>query len=431
MLTTEPDNLEAFIKEIQAAALNQKDSMVLIQVELVRGIQFARANAFDSAVHIFQNAWEFGYRRSDTLMMVMALNNIAGVHNYLGNYERSLEYNQKAIDLLGTPKDAVSKAKLLLSRGKIQNINDQSEEAMFSLKAAADIFQATGSEDLWLNTMREMGVTYAKQDKHMDALSLYYAVLPLMRDKAFDQELVELKQRMAESYIHLGQFERALPLLKESLESIDSLNIGFSKEPILKMLIEASAEAGNVDDAMMYSRMLVDWTKEMEESNVKATVEKLELQYQARQKDLQNTVLQAEARQRELQLENARYLLMGLFALLVLLSVGMAVIYFYSRKVKALNRELEEVNAGLEEVIEEKTAKLELRTQRIMETSFSLAHDIRSSVVTVLGAVQLMQTEADLSSADQVLVEAVYVSSNKLDTSVQSLITRLDNSLKE
>lgn len=426
MLNAEPEILNPLLNKVYNEAIWLNDSNVMIKLDLIRGVQYARRNVFDSALHVFQKAWEYGYRHADTLMSVRALNNIAGVYNYLGDYNRSLDYNKKAIDLLGHKKDRFSKAKLLLSRGKVQNLNKQSDQAMVSLMEAAEIFKEMHNEVLWLNTVTEMGFASARQDKHEEALSLYRSVLPLYQSRPYDLELIELNQRMADSYMHLKQYDKALPILKQCLSIADSLEFESSKEPVLEMLVEVCAQLGMAEQAVEYSRMLVAYSKDLKERNVKAAVEELEMKHQTRQKALENEVLRAEAMQRELELKNTRYLLLVVLIMLLMVGGSSLAIYRYNRKIKSLNSELELLNADLERAVEIKTAKLEERNKQILETSFSLAHEIRSNVATVLGAIELIKLESNLENVDIELLKAVVESSKSLDFSVKELISRLE-----
>lgn len=421
-----PQELLPLLQSISVRAKQLKDSSVLARVDLMGGVVYARANAFDSALHVFQRAWEYGFRHKDTLMSIKALNNIAGVYNYLHDYDRSLEYNQKAIQLQEGRKDRFSKAKLLLSRGRVQNLNDQPEHAMRSLKEAAQIFKALNSEVLWLNTVREMGFASAQQHKHQEALALYRSVLPLYESRPYDLELIELNQRMAESYMELGQFNKALPELQNSLMMADSLKFESAKEPALQMLVEVAAQLSMADLAVQYSQELVAYTNDMKDRNVKEAVEELEMQHQVRQKVLENEVLKSEALQRELELSNIRSLLIALALLLLVVGLFSAAIYRYSQKIKSLNHKLEILNADLEKVVQAKTARLEERNKQILATSFSLAHEIRSNVATALGAIELIKLESGSEAFDDQLMKAVIDSSRNLDKSVKELISRLE-----
>lgn len=421
-----PEELKPLLHAISDAAEALDEKRVLARVDLMTGVIYARSNAFDSALHMFQRAWEYGFQNQDTLMSIKALNNIAGVYNYLQDYDRSLEYNQKAIELQSERKDKLSTAKLLLSRGRVQNLNNQAAEAMESLTQAAETFKELGDEVYWLNTVREMGYASAKQDKHREALALYRSVLPLYESRPYDLELIELNQRMAESYLELGQLSKALPVLENSLVMADSLKFESAKEPALNMLVEVTAKLGLADQAVKYSQMLVAYTNDMKDRNVKQAVEALEMKHQMRQKVLENEVLKSEAAQRELELSNFQSILIALAAILLIVGLFSVALYRYSQKVKVLNRELGKLNADLEAAVQAKTARLEERNKQILATSFSLAHEIRSNVATTLGAIELIKLESGTEVLDDDLMKAVVDSSKNLDRSVKELISRLE-----
>ncbi len=97
-----------------------------------------------------------------------------------------------------------------------------------------------------------------------------------------------------------------------------------------------------------------------------------------------------------------------------------------NEELRAQQEEITSINNRLEELVQERTAKLEARNQQLSEYAFFNAHKLRSPISTILGLQEVLRLTAEFDQK-LLIIEKLFESVAQLDIVVKKGQTLLDN----
>lgn len=416
---SEPFRLDSMAQEIANLAQSRDDYARLAMANMYDGISSAMKNDFGPALQSFQLAWQIGIETDDRDLQVHALTNMAGVYKYAGKPSSAEEKLIKAIELLEDTEWQQTLANNLLALAIIQEENKKIEVAKLSVTKAMDIFEKEQNISMYLSCVEQLGGLLERSGNLNDALKVYrFAINGRTR---FEESglLISLHRNIGSIHLKQRKYDLAKDHLELSLHLSDSLQNYLEQDSTLVKLIHVSATMGEVEKTNYYTQRLVRFHRMQEEKHVEETLASLETEYLLNEQKLENRALKAESEQAKLQLSRNRAILYGLLAALALLIAITIIAIAFIRRVRAFNDELEQTVA-------EKTAEVVQRNDKLRETSFQLAHELRSCVSTLLGAKHLLDEKGLPGELDMELYEAIGESTERMDVTIKAMIRKLD-----
>lgn len=417
-----PTKLDSMVSIIFEAAGEKEDKPSLSVAHMYNGIGHAMKSDFGPALQSFQTAWRLAAELNDTMLQVNALTNMAGVYKFVGQSSKAKEKLHKALSLLTGPGRVETRGTTYLALAIVQEEEGDFEGAIGSLRTAMDIFDKAQNLTRYLSCVEQLGQLMEKKGDYNDALKVYRFAMN-GRVRAEEAALtIAIYRRMGIAYYKMKNYKEAQTHLETSLTLSDSLAFFLNQDSTLVSLINVSASLGDVEKNNYYTKRLVQFHKMQEAKNVEETLASLETEYLLNEQKLENRVLQAESAQAKSELARNEAIIIGLVVgLLLLISLVAVAIAFY-RKVKSFNMQLEIKVA-------EKTAEVVERNAKLRETSIALAHELRSSVATILGAKSLLDEDGIPEGIDKDLYEAIGYSTEQMDITIKALIQRLDDDI--
>jgi len=415
----EPYKLDSIAEVIARAATKEGDPKSLSMAKMYDGIASAMTGDHGPALEGFQEAWVYAIDANDTVLQVNALTNMAGVYKFAGQPDKAEEKLAKALEILDDPEMQPSRANTLLALGILQEETGRFSEASESISYAMRIFDEVEDVSLYLSCVERLGGIMQHTGNVDGALSLYSFALK-GRDEAHQQGMtIPIYRSLGDAYIQKGQFAKAKVHLETALSMGDSLNYLLMMDSTLVRLIRVSAALADPSAINKYTKRLVQYHDAQEDKSVRETLASLENEYLLNEQKLINRALLAESEQARLEVTNSRLYTIGLIIIVLLLLAIAIVAIAFIKRVQGFNKQLEVK-------VDEKTHEVIERNNKLKETSFKLARELRSGVSTLLGAKQLLDENGVPPELDKELYDAIGDSTEKLDHTIKAMIKNLD-----
>ncbi|WP_040629849.1 CHAT domain-containing tetratricopeptide repeat protein [Fortiea contorta] len=247
------ESLKEALKLQQQAGFNLSD-----QANTIADIGEIYAGQADyrTAIDYYQQAGKLFQQAGNTRMLSRTFVMIANVHrNFSGNYEKALEFVDKALELQIDDKDNYAftlgqKADIYLSQANYQKALDEYNKALelqrsipnsreearilrdiayvyrnlgdykLSLETynkALDIYKLTPNKTAEIRTLNSIASLYEWQDKYNEALQYYQKVLSLLNKDDYQSE-IQVIWGMTETYTSLKDYPKALELANRALK---------------------------------------------------------------------------------------------------------------------------------------------------------------------------------------------------------------------
>ncbi len=328
---------------------------------------------YDVAFEFHHRALELLEKASDKEGMFDALtalgriqNEMGGVENVrpsqnqMGNYERALNYFQRAEELVEQVGTKRNKVILWLNMGFSYGSLKNYDLALEYFEKSLDYIEELEDKDLLAYCYGLTGWVYSMKEDHEKALEFHLETLKLHR---------EVKNRVAEirdlntvggTYLFIGDYEKAYPYLEEGLSLAKEMENKHDMMAFYVNLSEVFRQKKDYEKALEYHGLYADVKDEIINEGKNKEIADLQVKYETAQKEKEIEI-------KELALSKQRNIrnLVAAIAGLVLVLAG--VTYNRYRFKAKTNKKLEAVNALLDK---ENEAKSQL---------FSIvAHDLRS-----------------------------------------------------
>lgn len=279
---------------------------------------------------------------------------IFGEQLTLGNYDKALEYARHNYTLY---KDEISEASLL----SLNHIGI----AHFALKnydEALKVFRECQLKNAHLKSRKVTNAylinsskVFTETQKYEEAIRLLKQALSITDDYP-DRELFIYKE-LAHNYLSLNQAGPALAMAEKGLKAAKSLNER-SKMDLYKVLSNIYLRENNLEKYVFYQTKYTDYRHKEDSLRAARFTELMDIDYQSHQKSLEiNDLSEGLAQQRY----QNKLLLLSLSGLLLIFAL-VAYFYFLLKRKKdqiaEKTREIETLNAALEEKVRERTLEL-------------------------------------------------------------------------
>jgi signal transduction histidine kinase len=309
--------------------------------------------------------------RNEKLGIAINLNNIGGVYENLGNYEKALSHYQQSLALNTQMNNNKGTAICLNNIGDIHVKTNRPEEALVYYLQALEINSQLG-------------------------------------DKAY----------VTESYINIGKVSSQLKNYKKSLYYLDkglytAREVGVKKQ--LQLCYEALSETysrmGNHAQALITYKQAIGYKDSLlNETNTK-NIASLQAFFDNKKKEARIGVLEHEKEDKEQKIRYQRIVTAILILGILLILVLFAILYKNYRIRKQTNQILAYHNAAInlqkDEILRQKE-NIDLKNQELVLLNEEkthligiVAHDLRSPLSRIFGLVNLMKSTNDSMSREQ------------------------------
>ncbi len=455
------------------------------EAELINtyGIYYDVSGQSDSAKYYFEKALNISEAHKYQNITVMVINNLGMFHWNKGNYQEALDYFFQALEMNKTGKE-MSKADTYYSNiGLIYQEMGLPEKALEYQYLALKIRREIGDKKGVAISLNNIGINLTNKKNYKEAERTFQEAINTAKEANELGIYYNAVGGIADIYILTGRFEKAIPILENSIKERDRLNIDRrSNLSAMANLITAYLRNGQLEKAKKYIKKGNDFLVEFPDLRTSAVeyysvasevffmdgnynegrdyLEKalatkdsifstknaekiagLETKFKVSEKERILAETRADLAESELKVEQKNLFIYGVLALaLVLALLG----YLFYNQQKLKNRQLQKES-------ELKTALAKIETQnQLQEQRLRISRDLHDNIGSQLtfiissidnlkfGLVDAGKAVSDkLATISNFTSQTIYElrdtiwAMNKTDISVEDLQTRIANFIEK
>lgn len=221
------------------------------------------AGKADRALERVNETIEYWISTKDSVALAKDYNFKAGIYEHKGEIELALQYVFKAIKIHEQLENHIGKADALLVLAALESTNDNSEKALEYELEALSIYNAQGDKLYAALTNNNLGQTYRQLDDLDNAkLHLNNAIQLATEIKAINI-VADAKTKLGNILVSLGNYEPAINVLKEALETNTENQQVLSQMDNLNGLANAYNKFGKPSISISYTKRSIEMGKKI------------------------------------------------------------------------------------------------------------------------------------------------------------------------
>lgn len=382
---------------------------------------FEEVSNYEKSLQFLEKAFELSSNMADATIHILVLNELGKINALTNNYEEAHLNYSEVLKLEETLFQPSIKADALFNLARLHDKNGEHEKAIALHKNALAIWRSLGNRFQEGRLLNEIGGVYERMKNLDRAMANYTAAQEVY-------QIIDQKRGIAESYNNIGALYYQQ---KEIQKAIEKLNLGLAaghssqtKDPVRRSyeLLSLCYEAlNNYQKALEYKDSFLAMNDFIlkEESDQKL----LEAQnrYVLDQKESQIDKLESVRQQRERVIAEQKKIRNFLFAIIGLgIVVVLLILYLYALKRRS-NKQLKVAHARVEQ------QNIELQNLNATKDKFFsiLGHDLKSPLNSLSSFSGLL-----INYFDSLSKEEIQTLARDLDKSLKNLYALLDNLLE-
>ena len=241
------------LKEFETAGKLREKAEVLLSLAYA-------TDGYAERTKLETQALEIGRQLGDRRIQGQALHGMGQWLFVQGDAKGAEEKYKEAEALLDSPDDRVLLARVLHSEGRLLRAHGKTDDAIEVYRRALKMTEETGDKQSTVQVLNGMGAAYGDERKPREALAIFQQALELAKDMNLPPMTDMLHANIAESYINLGEYQRAVDILEE-MNRRDPDPFPYAKQYRYQMLAEAYNSMSKYDLAMAAVTKSIEETK--------------------------------------------------------------------------------------------------------------------------------------------------------------------------
>jgi len=374
------DNIKALNNFLQAIKIYEelKDNKGIAASSDKIGLAYRFLGDFDKSLEFHLKALKIYEKLKDNKGLISSLINAGIIFRNMGQNENALENYNRALKLSEDISDYDGMLHAYVAIGNIKWYEGDNDKALSYYEHAYEIIQMEnfGSNN-GAGILNNIGNAYRSKENYNKALGYYSRSLAISK-KSGDKNMISVTlKNIGVTNLKQGKYNSAIKFLKESKMIAEQIHLIKILKDDLRYLSLVYQKKRNFETALKYE---TDYTKLKDEIFNKETGNKiatLQMEYEMRNKEQQNTIVKKEKELDVSQSQNVRNFF--IFAFIVIALLGIIIWNRYRIKSKA-NEELKKLNSELEKRVQERTKRLkqENEQRKIAQEQAELANDTKN-----------------------------------------------------
>lgn len=237
----------------------EEKSKILSEV----GIIFRYLGEFDKALEYYQKALKLNEEMERKEGIADQLGNMGVVFNIRGELDKALEYYEKALKLNEELERKEGIAAQLGHIGTVYREKGEFDKALEYLKKALEIFEELGGKEGIVIQLGNIGIVYLNKEEFDKALEYYEKALKLNKELERKEGIANQLGNLGVIYAIRGEFDKALEFHEKALNIHEKLG---KKQGIALQLGNIGLvyfDKGEFDKALVYLEKALKIFKEM------------------------------------------------------------------------------------------------------------------------------------------------------------------------
>ena len=321
---------------------NQNAESVSAAIYSNLAVSYRSKGDYEKALQAFQKAMDLHKALGQNSDVGIVLNSLGVMYMYLEDYPAALSYYQQAIAIQRVENNKKEVANILNNFAIVYANQGILDSSLFYFQKSLGIEQELDNLKGISECINNIGAVYyymGETDKAIAEIKKSYTIDSLLGD---ERGMVVGMNNIGEILNETGEPKKALEILKKSLQKARKIDSKSDIETAYANIANAYQILGNFEEAynmlILYSSVHDSVLGEQQQT----AIAQMETQYKTKEKEQQITIQNLEIEEQIAELSARKYLIYGLVAMLVLLTISGILGYraYNARKESELQRAL-------------------------------------------------------------------------------------------
>ncbi len=444
-----------YATEAYKLARESTDEIGLANAHINLGRYYTRLGLHQSAMENYLSALKIAQQKHNDKLVGVVYKIIGNGYYFRNDNELALRYYQLALQTNATIKDEETTADLQNNIALIFINTNKPDSALLYLLEAVDRYEKLNKSGKLANTFLNIGEVKVKTKDYDGAIIFYARALKINQTLGLKLQEGYALNNLSKAFIYQGKYKNAEDHVAQALAIANQEKFRPLLQNIYENLYFLNKERKNITEALRYHEQLLDLKDSLFNEQKNKQIEELRTKYESEQKERENEILTRESILREDQLYRTKFSLLFII-IFALVATLLAAIYYKSlvqnRSAKntlmTLNKQVQEqneeitsqadelikanqeiasININLESLVNEKTSKIIVQNEKLIQYAYHNAHKVRGPLARILGLVNLVRSGAISKDETEFILLEIDNASKELD----SVIKEINNLLKE
>ena len=300
--------------------------------------------SYDTSLIELQGAYVEAFALEDTFLLATINETYGAIYGYMGEYEQSVEYYKKALDIYEQLGYQYHIAEAIFGLASTYRYWKKYELATAQFELYDKKISYTPNKDLSFYAAYGLGMTLAEKGDCLKAIEVIDSALKLNGMVDYNGELLKRKTVCLITLGQLIEAEKQLEKVKEIFGGFPELDGPTWKLEIIKIESELEHAKGNERAAYLLAKDYYQKYTELLETKSTARFDRVRTAMEIERKDVEISLLQQKAEVQLLQVEQQnqrnilqRYIIFFVVFLILVVLVLLFVQNNYTRKIYALS----------------------------------------------------------------------------------------------
>jgi tetratricopeptide (TPR) repeat protein len=394
---------EKFTKQSLQEARDANYETGLAEAFKIMGIIYYVRGEYNLSTQYAYEALTLYEKTNDKIGQAKVLNNLGLVSLAEKDYRKVYELSTKSLKLKREAGDSAGIATSYLALAECYLNQREYERAMTYCKEALERYRLKHDEWGAGHALLQIGEIFHEQKNYSFAFSYYNDALRAAQTSADYIQIITTYKKLGQLYLQTSRLDSAHSFLKKARNMARLKNNRNNEMQCDQLLADYFTTVGNLDSALQYTKIAMSIEREIFNHQKSEQIGMLQMLYNFQKKD-QDLLFQKKIVRRQ-------YVAIIGVTLILVLTVLLGIKFYNLNKfnrlakeeLQKLNDEVKEMNSNLESKVHERTEKIKIQNQKLVEFTFFTAHEVRGPVARILGLIELAKLK-ELSDEDRLQI---------------------------